>query len=59
MMGLEDEARTVLVTTSAAAVAAAADVVLFLVEGRLADVMCDVTAAQIDARLAQLTASCP
>ncbi|MFB7463006.1 ATP-binding cassette domain-containing protein [Streptomyces sp. NPDC056224] len=59
VMGLEDEARTVLVTTSAAAVAAAADVVLFLVEGRLADVMCDVTAAQIDARLAQLTAPRP
>ncbi|MFF7652579.1 ATP-binding cassette domain-containing protein [Streptomyces sp. NPDC007983] len=57
-MSPENEARTVLVTTSAAAVAAAADVVLFLVEGRLADAMCDVPAEGIAARLEQLAGRC-
>ncbi|MEV8451722.1 ATP-binding cassette domain-containing protein [Streptomyces sp. NPDC052097] len=54
-MDLEPVAGTDLVTRSAAAVAAAADVVLFLVDGRLADVMCDAPADGIAARLAQLT----
>ncbi|MFF2897268.1 ATP-binding cassette domain-containing protein [Streptomyces sp. NPDC057966] len=52
---LEPAARTELVPRSGAAVAAAADVVLFLVDGRLADVMCDAPADGIAARLAQLT----
>ncbi|WP_438485387.1 ATP-binding cassette domain-containing protein [Streptomyces sp. S186] len=55
VMALEDQARTVLVTTSSAAVAAAADVTLFLADGRLTDVMCGASAEEIAARLAGLT----
>lgn len=54
LMGRADQARTVLVTTSAADVAAAAEVVLFLVEGRLVDAMCDTSAAAIAGHLAAL-----
>ncbi|MFD0297539.1 hypothetical protein ACFVH3_40130, partial [Streptomyces sp. NPDC127118] len=50
-----DAAGPDLVTTRAGPVAAPPDVVLFLVDGRLADVMCDAPADGIAARLAQLT----
>lgn len=56
VMALEDQARTVLVTTSAAAVAAAADVALFLTDGRLTDVMCGASVEEVAARLAGLGA---
>ncbi len=53
-IGYQDS-RTMLVTTSDPAVAAAADVTLFLVGGRLVDAMCGMPAEHIAEHLARLT----
>ncbi|MGW7275026.1 ATP-binding cassette domain-containing protein [Streptomyces sp. NPDC054864] len=57
--GRQDPDRTFLVTTGSPIVAAAADIVLFLVQGRLVDAMCDAPAAEIAAQLEALTAGQP
>ncbi|GEB51021.1 MULTISPECIES: ATP-binding cassette domain-containing protein [Streptomyces] len=55
MLGAQGDGRTVVVTTSSPAVAAAADVALFLVGGRLVDAACGMSAQEIGAQLESLT----